>query len=141
MKECTFCGKSLIGMKDATRRRYCSKECYRLYKLSMPLINRSTAHYRAREKKGSLCEICSSTANLQVHHKDLNPLNDLPQNLQTLCSKCHHKIHSKKRLSVCAVCGKKFKAASHRNRNKICSALCARKWGHISAQKRWSKTV
>ncbi len=136
MKVCIFCGKSLIGTKDASRKKYCDKECYRLHRLSMPLTNKSTAHYRARELKSQRCEECGGTKDLQVHHRDKNPLNDLPENLQTLCSKCHHKMHCEELLSTCAVCGKTFKAASHRNRNKICSAQCAKEWGSISARKR-----
>ena len=141
MKVCIYCGKSLVGTKDAARKKYCDRECYRSHRLSMPLTNKSTAHYRARESKKTKCELCGGKVNLQVHHKDKNHLNDSPENLQTLCSVCHHKIHMKNVLSMCAVCGKLFRAASHRNRNKICSAQCARVWGRISAKKRWSTTV
>lgn len=31
---------------------------------------------------------------LTVHHIDLNPLNNKPENLQTLCRPCHDKIHN-----------------------------------------------
>lgn len=43
-------------------------------------------------KKDS-CEICGSTENLCVHHKDENRHNNHPSNLQTLCRKCHTKEH------------------------------------------------
>lgn len=42
------------------------------------------------EKK---CE-CGCTEGLQVHHRDLNYLNNSPSNLQWVCPKCHAEIHS-----------------------------------------------
>lgn len=139
MKECIHCGKSLSGTKDAARKKYCNKECYRLHRLSQPLTNKSTAHYRARTVvQAKVCQRCGSTQNLHIHHIDRNPLNDSINNLEVLCSTCHHKEHvNEKPLSTCVVCGKNFLAASHRNRNKICSALCAKEWGRINALKRW----
>lgn len=137
MKVCNFCGKSVEGTKDAARKLYCDSECYRKHRLSSPVKNKSSAHFRARAaKRESACERCASTAHLQVHHKDRNPLNDSPSNLETLCRSCHTREHSSTKLSACAVCGLTFRAASHRNRNKICSASCASEWGRICAAKR-----
>lgn len=137
MKTCEHCGKSMQGMKDANRRKFCSRECMRQNWLKRPLTNKSTAHYRARALRKDACERCGATTRLQVHHKDRNPLNDSVENLETLCSTCHHTEHTVEILSTCAVCGKKFRAASHRNRNKICSAPCAKEWGRMNAEKRW----
>ena len=137
MKTCSFCETSLAGMRDAARRKYCSRECMINHRLQNPLTNKSTAHYRARRKKKSSCERCGEKSNLQVHHKDRNPLNDSKSNLETLCQNCHSQEHEENRMSLCAVCGVEFRAASHRNRNKICSAPCAKEWGRINAQKRW----
>ena len=41
-----------------------------------------------------VCEICGSVERLEVHHNDLNWLNNTPSNLQLLCNKCHTKVHS-----------------------------------------------
>lgn len=141
MKECIFCGKSLKGKTDLNRRKFCDRECYRLYRLSMDISDKSSMHSRARKFKKDRCEQCGSTLKLHVHHIDKNPMNNTEDNLQTLCSICHHKVHAKNKLSTCAVCGKQFRAASHRNcRNKICSAQCVKEWGRICAKRRWSKT-
>lgn len=55
------------------------------------------------------CEICGVALkyfkdskeqrrpNLLLHHKDLNPMNCHPDNLQTLCISCHQKLHQEKR--------------------------------------------
>ena len=42
-----------------------------------------------------ICEICNTTDNLQVHHKDKNHYNNNIDNLAWLCSKCHHTIAHK----------------------------------------------
>ena len=140
MKTCLFCEQSVMDTKDAVRKKFCGRECYRQSRLSRPLSNKSTGHYRARAiKQEHQCERCGSMRQIHVHHKDRNPLNAALGNLESLCSKCHHAEHLKILLSSCAVCGKAFRAASHRNRNKICSVWCAKEWGRISANKRWGR--
>ena len=46
-------------------------------------------------RDGWRCQACGSTSNLQVHH--LVPRSklghDLPDNLMTVCCKCHIKLH------------------------------------------------
>lgn len=140
MKTCKHCGKSVEGTKDASRKIFCNAECYRQYRLAQPLHNKSSGHYRARAATPEkVCVRCGSTENVHVHHVDRNVLNDARSNLEELCSICHHKEHARAApTSTCAVCGVRFKAASHRNRNKICSALCAKAWGRICAERRWA---
>jgi len=41
----------------------------------------------------SKCERCESTDNLNVHHIDGNPFNNIPKNLVVLCWFCHRKCH------------------------------------------------
>lgn len=41
------------------------------------------------------CSCCGSTTSLELHHKDLNWLNNTPSNLQWLCTSCHSKEHSR----------------------------------------------
>lgn len=140
---CRYCGASLSGLKDANRRFYCDKECYRLHRLTVPLRNKSTGHYRARKTASpKVCERCGETGPLHVHHKNRNVLDDSPKNLEVLCVECHRAEHTYDiPLSKCAVCSTLFRSASHRNRNKICSAKCAKEWGRISARKRWGLTA
>lgn len=139
MKVCIHCGTPLAGTKDAARKKYCDKECYRLHRLSQPLTNKSTGHFRARAaEKSKACNRCGALKNLEVHHRDLNVLNDSASNLEKICSTCHDMEHRAiTPASICAVCGVSFTAASHRNRNKICSAQCAKEWGLKNALKRW----
>ena len=48
--------------------------------------------YRLIGKKNS-CEKCSSKSHLVVHHKDEDRENNNPDNLETLCKKCHQVGH------------------------------------------------
>lgn len=50
-----------------------------------------TGHCEAQEMKRGItvCEICSSTRFLEVHHKDKNPYNNEWPNIIKVCSKCH----------------------------------------------------
>ena len=138
MKICLACGADMTGLRDLKRRKFCSRHCMVTKRLQEPLTNKSTAYYRARKAvTKSECERCGVTERLHVHHKDKNPLNDSPQNLQVLCSKCHAKVHVKiQTTSTCIICGVKFVAKSHQKQAKICSAHCARAWGRVCALKR-----
>lgn len=49
-----------------------------------------------RQYKKSKCEICGSTENLLVHHRDHNRKNNEPENLQTVCKRCHQIHHCKR---------------------------------------------
>ncbi len=42
---------------------------------------------------GTSCERCDSDRHLLVHHKDHNKRNHDPENLETLCKKCHQTHH------------------------------------------------
>lgn len=44
---------------------------------------------KARKMKKSYCEKCGATEKLEIDHIDGNRSNNVPQNIQTLCSKCH----------------------------------------------------
>lgn len=55
----------------------------------------ATLHYLIsiglREEK---CECCGATTGLEVHHINTSWLDNSPQNLEYLCTKCHSKAHS-----------------------------------------------
>jgi len=72
---------------------------------------------KAREKSGRErarrwfvdkrpCENCGKKEEeiwrLERHHKDGNPLNNKPENIQWLCYLCHKKIHKKEKLQCSA---------------------------------------
>jgi len=40
-----------------------------------------------------ICEHCKEVKRLDVHHKDGNHDNDVPENWQSLCSRCHRLAH------------------------------------------------
>jgi rRNA maturation endonuclease Nob1 len=77
-----------------------------------------TIHYQARQllPSGS-CEICGSNKNVDVHHKDGNPQNNVLENLQRVCRSCHIKIHHPAKR--CSICGAKAKGFGYCNKHYI----------------------
>ncbi len=149
LKFCKFCGSKmerkkqpsgeLEGLNSFNRRQYCNQQCFGSSLAKTPKT-KEEAHTRARQVCQRVsCNRCGETEFLQVHHRDRNPFNNAPSNLEVLCIPCHREEHAKPTpQSTCAVCGTLFVAKSHRNRNKICSAQCAREFGRMNAVKRWS---
>ena len=45
-------------------------------------------------RDGHRCRICGSEEYLHIHHRDGDPTNDRPDNLITLCERCHSRIHA-----------------------------------------------
>ena len=41
----------------------------------------------------SLCSHCGEVKKLNIHHIDGNHYNDIPENRQPLCPRCHHLAH------------------------------------------------
>jgi hypothetical protein len=70
---------------------------------------------------------------MHVHHKDENPLNNAPDNLEALIGKEHNRLHAigrshwrKKSIITCKTCGKACEK-SHSNKKReadFCSPLC-----------------
>src|SRR6266542_4575878 len=79
-------------LEDRSRflsRRHCSQGCAN----TKPVVSKDANHWRARKHKATCCSECATTKRLHVHHKDRNPANNRPANLQTLCASCHLKLH------------------------------------------------
>lgn len=98
VKTCETCGRIFTRrrfgnrLEDRSRflsRRHCSQACAN----TRPVVSKDANHWRARKYRGRRCEACSVTTQLHVHHKDRNPANNDPANLQTLCASCHLKLH------------------------------------------------
>lgn len=150
LKFCKSCHVQIIrkrqpnGRWESTstfkRHQFCGLKCFGYSRLK-PIKTKQDAHTRARQVcLRSFCNRCGSSERLQVHHQDRNPFNNNPENLESLCAKCHRIEHKREAPpSICAVCGVSFLAQCHRNRNKICSAQCAKIWGRICAEKRWER--
>lgn len=97
-KCCLECGMTMSRrrtpsgrLEDMTaflKRKYCSRECMGKAYLS----DDPTATYMRKFRNDS-CENCGSASQLGVHHKDEDRTNNSPENLQTLCAKCHTSHH------------------------------------------------
>lgn len=138
MKNCEQCGVSLVGMKDYARRRFCSMKCYGL-SITVTPTTPERGRYQAQYRfAATSCNRCGASTKLERHHKDENPMNNSPENIEILCRKCHVAHHRPfvQPTPTCKVCAKVFEAP--RWRNSICSAQCAQEWGRINALKRWA---
>lgn len=62
------------------------------------ILKEDTSRYQKYIK--SSCEICGATKDLEVHHKDKNHSNNNPNNLMTVCSSCHQKVHNQSLTSL-----------------------------------------
>ncbi|MGR2681598.1 HNH endonuclease signature motif containing protein [Chromobacterium haemolyticum] len=95
--------------------------------------------------KATACERCGSTETLQRHHKDRNPANNSPENVEILCLKCHKADHmldgtwgrGTVEPATCKVCSQEFLPKRTR-RSSICGAACLAEWGRVNAAKRWN---
>ncbi len=68
---------------------------------------------RARKLLLKACETCGGNTRLSVHHRDRDWRNNAPENIQTLCTPCHMKLHHeagdivpRKQRRPCETCGK-----------------------------------
>lgn len=119
-KYCAYCG---VKMERAVykskredlgafkRRKYCCRECMRksYVKKQGETQPYSSAHGSSRkiaymlEEREKICELCGSTTNVDIHHKDGNFHNNSSDNLMVVCRSCHMKLHRPK--SMCRICG------------------------------------
>lgn len=121
-KHCQYCGKqmerkryngTLESMNVFLRRKYCDQLCMAKAQ-EKESVTLAALRSRAEKLRKKSCQRCGATANLQVHHKDRNPANNAPDNIETLCSSCHTTTHweegkvpnQKKRNFFCKICGK-----------------------------------
>ena len=74
---------------EALRKYHCNGNKVKKGTIFKPDTTKYVKHRKSE------CEICCGSKNLQVHHKDENRDNNNPDNLITLCQKCHGQIHNK----------------------------------------------
>ena len=113
-KTCAHCEKPLKRkrmngrLEDRNvflRRIYCDQTCMGLgFVKDMP--SKSALLKRVTKYRGPCCEQCGATTKLHVHHIDNNLLNDLPENIQTLCASCHISHHHRARRAGRTVAGR-----------------------------------
>ena len=78
------------------KRIFCNRSCMAEWMEGQIKVEseKNSRRQSAKAAKES-CEICSrSDTRLSVHHKDADPMNNTPSNLQTLCGSCHRRCHS-----------------------------------------------
>ncbi len=97
-----LCNSALLKSKP----KYCNLSCsakshFPKGKNHPAYKNGSGRGYSARQSKqniiilGRNCEKCGRKSNLNAHHKDENPRNNILSNIQVLCGSCHMKHHWK----------------------------------------------
>ena len=134
-KYCAYCGKRmhrarfdsgrLEDLSAFTRRKYCCRECMRkaFVKIGVTEQTYRGAHKTAEHIAYSIlgkphyCERCGSAENIDVHHKDGNYNNNIPENLVVLCRSCHIKEHREK--GICKICGAPVKGNGFCNKHLI----------------------
>ncbi len=113
---CQNCGKEYQRKPCfAAKSKACSKQCLgviqrteskgKFFAPNSPILWKSgpeNPRWRGGDESydtkfvGPACERCSSERFLLVHHKDQNKRNHDPENLETLCKKCHQEHHCKR---------------------------------------------
>lgn len=89
------CGKSFAKLKKKRKKEYLKERDSHL--ISVRAHNLACLVLDVEVKEGRLtkaCVGCGVEKDLQVHHKDVNYLNNDPSNLVYFCSSCHAKEHS-----------------------------------------------
>ena len=93
-------GHGVKGMFSAERKadisRRMSGENNHRYLKDRNNLSTSGAYRESHVKFSSYtyrCEFCASNENIEIHHVDRNPRNNVEENVKFLCSKCHHLWH------------------------------------------------
>ena len=96
---------TLEDRRAFSRRRYCDQTCMALAYVK-PMPCKSALCKRVEKYRGHSCESCGATTNLHAHHIDGNRLHDSPENIQTLCGRCHTTHHHRVRRAGLTVPGR-----------------------------------
>lgn len=84
------------------------------------------------------CAACCGTETLQRHHKDRNPTNNAPENIEIVCVDCHAKEHRRVKPRPCVICRRVYQPERGR-RGKLCpDPQCLKEMGRRSAALRWA---
>ena len=115
LKSCVICGR--VYGSDARGQRYCSPECAAKGQEKIKEVNKKRQTRRIYQRHNheevklmvqayqlaravaekfypTVCAVCGEIDMLEVHHKDRNPLNNQPGNLEWLCKKHHSEAHA-----------------------------------------------
>ncbi len=114
-KKCARCGEMFIPVGSNQKFcKPCAEPAYREYDIARGK-DRNRKPWGDYHQKGKLnnnwkggtgvykallekcaCEICGSTENLLIHHKDHNRRNNAVSNLMVMCKKCHQNHHTRR---------------------------------------------
>jgi hypothetical protein len=86
------------------------------------------------------CQTCGGITILQRHHKDRNPANNEPDNVEILCNPCHAAEHRRLMPVACRVCQTMFTPKRAR-RATVCGKACHSAWGKVTAARRLSSAL
>lgn len=118
---CKHCGQVLQRKRFGPRledltvfknRKFCNRTCMAHFMIK-DNPSRSAIQRRLKKHRKQSCDLCGSSVNLCMHHKDKDWMNNSEDNLQTLCSSCHTSLHHRngdivvtKTKPPCRICGK-----------------------------------
>lgn len=105
---------ALESLLHFNRRKYCDQSCMAMGFRAKPKTFKSkhTGRQHAREMVPTgPCERCGVPNALDVHHRNENPLDNSPENLERICRSCHVRHHQPK--GFCTVCGKPQKGLGY----------------------------
>jgi len=143
---CAVCGALFAGDHGRKARKTCSSACRSELSIACR-VNRKgddatpqSARGRARRKTViTSCVQCGyngTSRRIEVHHRDGNPYNNQPENLEVLCRACHGLRHRIRPEIPCATCG--VMVRPRRDTNRFCSSRCA---GVYSGRRNTAKTT
>ena len=97
---CQLCGKIITGRLkfQSGDKKFCTRKCSNFVNrtLNSKLAYMPNGFAKSIKDHGKIkCNRCDidDISVLVVHHRDRNRKNNSPENLETLCSNCHHRIH------------------------------------------------
>lgn len=98
---CPICAGRFRSDNGAKSRRYCSRTCALEGKRRRVSKGRAASRQAARGRaryvvEASACAECGhdgSRYQVEVHHRDCDPYNNTPENLEPLCFPCHRRRH------------------------------------------------
>jgi len=104
-KSCEWCGavfnRKRVGKNNVLecysnymRRRFCSLSCSVSSQHATEPPTEAASRKRSAKQNAGSCEACGSQSETVVHHVNANPMDNSPNNLQTLCSPCHSFWHA-----------------------------------------------
>jgi hypothetical protein len=106
MSDCKQCGTTLTAktwssgrVEDPSmlaRRQFCDRQCMADWQMGrIKVMNPKNSRRQSGRTVAVKCERCGvGDTKLHVHHRDHDPTNNAPGNLQTLCVPCHRQSHS-----------------------------------------------